>query len=199
MELEYKVKLKELKLDEDTQRKYNKDYDLSNIIRNIEEWKYGDAMILDDENVLFSLSYFYIGAIAEREDGKDWNGRNNFIFHIVEKNGEIFLKYLNLYGIEEIVNKFARMKINNLGCYQINQQGLIQKEYKEYIRNVAMKTIELDKNEFDERINKLGKIKYDELDFFTCNIADERIDCFDYINKVFFIVTDIILKNIQNA
>lgn len=186
MEFEYKVKLKKLKLYEDTQRKYNKDYDLNDMIRNTEEWKYGEPMILDDEKLLFSLSYCYVGDIAERTDGKDWNGRNNFIFHIVEKHDKLLIKYLNLCGIEEIVEKNARMKINNLGYYQVNQQGLIQKEYKEYIRNVSMKTIEIDNNEFNEKIKKLGKIQYDELEFFTCKIAYERIDYFDYINKVYF-------------
>ena len=39
MEITYKVKLKKLKLDVDTQRKYNQDYNLDNMIRNTEKWK----------------------------------------------------------------------------------------------------------------------------------------------------------------
>lgn len=186
MEITYKVKLKKLKLDVDTQRKYNQDYNLDNMIRNTEKWKYGDPMILDDENLLFSLLYFYVGDIAERKDGKDWYGNNNFIFHIVEKNDKIFIKYVNLYRIEDIVEKYAIMKINNLGQYQVKQQGLIQKEYREYIRNEAMKIIEIDKNEFEKRINRLKKIRYDELEFFTCKTAYESIDYFDYINRINF-------------
>ena len=37
-------------------------------------------MILDDENLLFSLLYFYVGDIAERKDGKDW------ATHLIQKN-----------------------------------------------------------------------------------------------------------------
>ena len=39
---------------------------------------------------------------------------------------------------------------------------------------------------FEERINKLGKIQYDKLEFFTCKTASESIDYFDYINKINF-------------
>ena len=42
------------------------------------------------------------------------------------------IKYLNLRGIERIVEDFARESISNLGMYQLGQQGLISKEYKSF-------------------------------------------------------------------
>ena len=186
MEISYKVKLKKLKLDKDTEKKYNQIYDLSNMIRENETWKYGECMVLDDEKLLFSLSYHYNGAIAEREDGKDWYGLNRFIFHIVEKNSEIIIKYLNLKRIEEKAMEFADSKIKNLGYYQKIRLGIVQQEYKDYIRNEAMKVVKVNKKEFEDMINDLGKIQYNELDYFSCGLAYESIDYFDYINKITF-------------
>ena len=34
--------------------------------------------------ILFSMYYTYNGSIAEQPDGKNWNGLNRFIFHVVE-------------------------------------------------------------------------------------------------------------------
>lgn len=186
MQYYHKVKLKKLKLERDTKKKYYQDYDLDNMIRNTEIWKYAEPMVLEDEKLLVSLSYYYIGDVAEQENGKDWRGRNSFIFHIIEKNNKILIKYMNLRGIEEIVNKIACSKINHLGCYQYKQQGLIQKEYKDYVRNKAMKCIETDKKEIDDWIKRLSYIKYDELEYFTCALGGKKIDYFDYTNKVYF-------------
>ena len=186
MQYYHKVNLKKLKLEKDTQKKYNQDYELDNSIRNTEIWKYSEPMILDDEKLLVSLSYYYVGDVAEREDGKGWHGRNSFIFHIVEKNDDFIIKYMNLRGIEDVVEGIARNKIKGLGWYQLKQQGLIQNEYKNYVRNTAMKCIKIDKSEFDKWIKKLGNIKYNNSEYFTCALGGKMIDYFDYTNKVYF-------------
>ena len=194
MELGYKVKLKKLKLDIDIQKKYNQDYELDNMIRDNVPWKYGECMVLDNEELLFSLFYRNNGSIAEENDGAEWYGLNRFIFHIVKSKDGIYIKYLNLRGIEDIVRKYARSAIENLGFYQEQEFGLIQREYKNYIRKEAMKIVKIEENEFRQEIEKVKNIKYDDLEFFSCAFSEESIDCCDYINKNYFYCDDYYLE-----
>lgn len=155
-------------------------------IRDNIPWKYAECLVENDENLLFSLYYRYEGTIAERIDGKDWHGLNSFIFHIVECEKGLFIKYLSLKGLEDKASHYAREAMSNIGWYQEEIYGTSQKTYKNYIKNEVMKCVKIQREKFMKIIKELGNIDYDKLEYFSSKLSEESVDYCDYINKKYF-------------
>ena len=188
MEIFYKVKLKKIKLEEDTERKYRDEYQLTDVRdkKKVIPRYYKNIMIDDKEKVLFAIfyRYSYDGPFFDRDNNKDWDDKD-YIIYVVEHNDEIIVKYLKIND-EKIKLLEKEKMMSDFRFFRGIPNGLIFKEYKDYIKNEVMEIIKIDKGEFEEKTNVLSKIEYDISEYFTCTIEFEKVDYFDYINDINF-------------
>lgn len=162
-------------------------------LRNCVLWERTDCVIDEDEDVLFKFYYSTWGNILGNENGKNKYGNSSYIFYIINRNGNLKVKYVDLKCVDKKAFHIGRKLITNLSIEQEFKLGYSSKEYKDYIKKEKM--IEVDLNfDFYGEIKKLGSIDYNELEYFINEDSYETIDYYDFVNKKYFYCDDYCLE-----
>lgn len=170
--------------------KYHQEYKLNRSDRNI-SWYLTDCCVSFDEKILLQGYYSYNGWFNESY------GLNTFMFYVVEKDSNVYLKLCDISKLEEKAEECAYDFFSWVDWYQTIKMGVKLDSYKKYVRDEAcIVNIKLDKSEFEKNINKMKEIDFKDSvsELFGYKSSKARFDCIDFVNKNIFYSDDFYLE-----
>ena len=133
-------------------------------------WKYTNFMFdCTNENILV---YFHYRTYGVHEDGG--HGRLEYDFYVVEKDGDYYIRYFNMWDVHSKATECGKSAISNVAYCNESLVGVMTKEYQEFVRDECMsEKIPVEKAELYCQLDKIGNTDFSE----------SYIDCLDYLYK----------------
>lgn len=171
--------------------RYHQKYKLGKSSRII-PWELTDSGIEENEKILMAFYYRKVGNIANRLDGDEWHGLNNFTFYLIENEGNVYVKYFDFRKLQGLLHtkatEYGYKNFINIPLYMAEDYGRKTEGYKQFLLNEVCVIIHLDKAELYEKMKELESIDFSNsfLDFFNYTNSNEALDYYDNINKNIF-------------
>lgn len=144
-----------------------------------------------NEELVFALHY---RTYDYHEDGG--HGRIEYTFYIVKKDTKYFIKYFNLWDLEDKAEELSK-GIDNIFSYQEIEFGAMTTAYRKFVIDNIMKiSPAIDEADMLKHFELIKNTDFSDsfLEDFKYDRATTKMDMIDYHNGKQFLSDDFILK-----
>lgn len=156
-------------------------------------WKYTNFIF--DSTVENIFVYFHYRTEGMHEDGGF--GRIEYDFYVVEKDGNYYIRYFDMWCVESKASECGKSAISNIAWCNEELVGTMTKEYQDFVRNECMSSeIPVDKVELEFELDKIANTDFSDsyIDCLGYQYRSTRLEMLDFRNKVTFHTDEYVLE-----